>query len=155
MSNVKGRGQRLIPEELLRYLEAYKEAHPDPTAGGGGTLYLHSIKIPTYNKGYAVMSVVLPFDTPITLSNFQDVLLPYIKVSSGPTTDYVATGKGYWQVQGSPKEFWITNVTFANKNFGTSIKLHGLGLDSSNVVTSASYTVTDELTDTVVPETTE
>ena len=38
MSNVKGKGQRLIPEELLKYLEAYKEAHPDPTAGGGATL---------------------------------------------------------------------------------------------------------------------
>lgn len=36
--NVKGKGQRLIPEELLKYLEAYKEAHPDPTAGGGATL---------------------------------------------------------------------------------------------------------------------
>ena len=32
--NVKGKGQRLIPEELLKYLEAYKEAHPDPTQGG-------------------------------------------------------------------------------------------------------------------------
>lgn len=38
MSNVKGKGQRLIPEELLKYLEAYKEAHPDPTAGGGSNL---------------------------------------------------------------------------------------------------------------------
>lgn len=38
MSNVKGKGQRLIPEELLKYLEAYKEAHPDPEAGGGATL---------------------------------------------------------------------------------------------------------------------
>ena len=38
MSNVKGKGQRLIPEELLKYLEAYKTAHPDPTAGGGATL---------------------------------------------------------------------------------------------------------------------
>ena len=38
MSNVKGKGQRLIPEELLKYLEAYKEAHPDPTQGGGATL---------------------------------------------------------------------------------------------------------------------
>lgn len=38
MSNVKGRGQRLIPEELLRYLEAFKENHPDPTEGGGATL---------------------------------------------------------------------------------------------------------------------
>ena len=36
--NVKGKGQRLIPEELLKYLEAYKEAHPDPTQGGGATL---------------------------------------------------------------------------------------------------------------------
>lgn len=35
---IKGRGQRLIPEELLKYLEAYKEAHPDPTQGGGATL---------------------------------------------------------------------------------------------------------------------
>ena len=38
MSNVKGKGQRLIPEELLKYLEAFKEAHPDPTQGGGATL---------------------------------------------------------------------------------------------------------------------
>ncbi len=38
MSNVKGKGQRLIPEELLKYLEAYKTAHPDPTVGGGATL---------------------------------------------------------------------------------------------------------------------
>lgn len=36
--NVKGKGQRLIPEELLKYLEAFKEAHPDPTEGGGATL---------------------------------------------------------------------------------------------------------------------
>lgn len=36
--NIKGKGQRLIPEELLKYLEAYKEAHPDPTQGGGATL---------------------------------------------------------------------------------------------------------------------
>lgn len=35
---IKGKGQRLIPEELLKYLEAYKENHPDPTAGGGATL---------------------------------------------------------------------------------------------------------------------
>lgn len=38
MSNVKGKGQRLIPEELLKYLEAFKENHPDPTQGGGATL---------------------------------------------------------------------------------------------------------------------
>lgn len=38
MSIIKGKGQRLIPEELLKYLEAYKEAHPDPTQGGGATL---------------------------------------------------------------------------------------------------------------------
>lgn len=38
MSNIKGKGQRLIPEELLKYLEAYKENHPDPTQGGGATL---------------------------------------------------------------------------------------------------------------------
>ena len=36
--NVKGKGQRLIPEELLKYLEAFKENHPDPTQGGGATL---------------------------------------------------------------------------------------------------------------------
>lgn len=36
--NIKGKGQRLIPEELLKYLEAYKKAHPDPTQGGGATL---------------------------------------------------------------------------------------------------------------------
>ena len=35
---IKGKGQRLIPEELLKYLEAYKKAHPDPTQGGGATL---------------------------------------------------------------------------------------------------------------------
>lgn len=38
MKIIKGKGQRLIPEELLKYLEAYKENHPDPTAGGGVTL---------------------------------------------------------------------------------------------------------------------
>jgi hypothetical protein len=38
MSNIKGKGQRLIPEELLKYLEVYKENHPDPTQGGGATL---------------------------------------------------------------------------------------------------------------------
>ena len=38
MNIIKGKGQRLIPEELLRYLEAFKEAHPDPTQGGGATL---------------------------------------------------------------------------------------------------------------------
>lgn len=38
MANIKGKGQRLIPEELLKYLEAYKEYHPDPTQGGGATL---------------------------------------------------------------------------------------------------------------------
>lgn len=155
MSNVKGKGQRLIPEELLKYLEALKKSYPDPTQVGGGTLYLHSIKIPTYNNGYAIMSIVLPFDTPITKENFQDVLLPYIKVQTGPTTQYTATGEGYWQVQGSPKTFWVTSVIFANKNFGTNISLRGLGLNASNVVSEASYTVTDELTDTVVPETTE
>ena len=35
---IKGKGQRLIPEELLKYLQAYKENHPDPTGGGGATL---------------------------------------------------------------------------------------------------------------------
>lgn len=35
---IKGTGQRLIPEELLKYLETYKEYHPDPTQGGGATL---------------------------------------------------------------------------------------------------------------------
>lgn len=35
---IKGRGQRLIPEELLKYLQAYKENHPDPAGGGGATL---------------------------------------------------------------------------------------------------------------------
>lgn len=35
---IKGKGQRLIPEELLKYLEAYKENHPDPAGGGGATL---------------------------------------------------------------------------------------------------------------------
>lgn len=35
---IKGQGQRLIPEELLKYLEAYKENHPDPAGGGGATL---------------------------------------------------------------------------------------------------------------------
>lgn len=34
MNIIKGKGQRLIPEELLKYLKAYKEAHPDPTQGG-------------------------------------------------------------------------------------------------------------------------
>lgn len=38
MNIIKGKGQRLIPEELLKYLEAFKEAHPDPTQGGGATL---------------------------------------------------------------------------------------------------------------------
>ena len=43
MSNVKGKGQRLIPEELLKYLEALKNKYPDavdlveanPTLEGG------------------------------------------------------------------------------------------------------------------------
>lgn len=43
MSNVKGKGQRLIPEELLRYLEALKNKYPvavdlieaNPTLEGG------------------------------------------------------------------------------------------------------------------------
>lgn len=38
MNIIKGKGQRLIPEELLKYLEAFKENHPDPTEGGGATL---------------------------------------------------------------------------------------------------------------------
>ena len=38
MNIIKGKGQRLIPEELLKYLEAFKENHPDPTAGGGSNL---------------------------------------------------------------------------------------------------------------------
>lgn len=38
MNIIKGKGQRLIPEELLKYLEAFKEAHPDPTAGGESDL---------------------------------------------------------------------------------------------------------------------
>ena len=38
MNIIKGKGQRLIPEELLKYLEAFKENHPDPTQGGGATL---------------------------------------------------------------------------------------------------------------------
>lgn len=146
MSNlIKGRGQRLIPEELLKYLEAFKKAHPDPTS----KLYLHSINIPTYNNGYAVMSVVLPFDTQITKENFQDLLLPYIKVGSGPNTTYPASGVGYWQVQGIAKNFFIVSVRLANKGFGTNITLLGLGMNASNVFTSATHTVTDELTDVV------
>ena len=35
---IKGKGQRLIPEELLKYLEVYKKNHPDPAGGGGATL---------------------------------------------------------------------------------------------------------------------
>lgn len=42
MSNVKGKGQRLIPEDLLRYLESLKDNHSDPSAewgsSGGGLL---------------------------------------------------------------------------------------------------------------------
>lgn len=39
MSNVKGKGQRLIPEELLKYLESLKANHSDPSAewGSSGT----------------------------------------------------------------------------------------------------------------------
>ncbi len=117
--------------------------------GGGSTLFLHSIKLPTYNNGYAVMSVVLPFSTPITKDNFQDLLLPYIKVQDGPTTQYPAGGAGYRQVQGSPKEFYVNSVTFSNKNFGTNITLYGVGPNSSNALVTASYAVTGELTDVV------
>ena len=42
MSIIKGKGQRLIPEELLKYLEALKANHSDPSAewgsSGGGLL---------------------------------------------------------------------------------------------------------------------
>lgn len=120
----------------------------DELAESVSTLYLHSIKIPAYSS-YAVMSVVLPFDTPITKDNFQDLLLPFISVESGPTTHYPASGQCYYQVQGSQKTFWVIDVSLANKNYGTTIQLQGLGLNASNVVTGATYNVTDELTDVV------
>ena len=79
MANVKGKGQRLIPEELLKYLEALKKEYPDavdiveanPTleggedslesvlingvkyAVGGGSLYEHFIKITNNAVGWS------------------------------------------------------------------------------------------------------
>lgn len=55
MSNVKGKGQRLIPEELLKYLEKQNKKYPNPESLGtevtanvepvGGESNLTSIKI--------------------------------------------------------------------------------------------------------------
>ena len=54
MSNVKGKGQRLIPEELLKYLEALKENHDDPSAswGSAGGNLLSDIEDSAGNKRF-------------------------------------------------------------------------------------------------------
>ena len=49
---IKGKGQRLIPEELLKYLEAYKENHPDPAGGGGESSTLEDIVDSAGNKRF-------------------------------------------------------------------------------------------------------
>lgn len=73
---IKGRGQRLIPEELLKYTEALKEAHSDPTAEWGSsgsevTLYMHEIEFVS-SAGSLYAYFYREDNTPITLSTFKE-----------------------------------------------------------------------------------
>ena len=103
MSIIKGKGQRLIPEELLKYLEALKNKYPDavdlveanPTleggedslssvlingtkyAVGGGSevhLYQHLVKFTSNNHPTIEMIRLSTSNTPLTKSTFFDEL---------------------------------------------------------------------------------
>lgn len=135
---IKGKGQRLIPEELLKYLEALKNKYPNavdlveanPTleggedslssvlingtkyavGGGDGKLYMHHI-LGTQNESFILYTTdSTPFTT-LTITNFLKKCSP-INITG---TYYPVNDKYFWHSL-SVVASRITRTGFYNNN---------------------------------------
>ena len=90
---IKGKGQRLIPEELLKYLEALKKDHSDPSAewGSSGELYEHCLTFEKAGIG-AHINLIFYNDSSTAISAGAVITILYEKGFTSGNKFYPANG---------------------------------------------------------------
>lgn len=170
MANVKGKGQRLIPEELLKYLEALKKKYPEavdiveanPTLEGGegslesvlinGVKYAvgggssatvrHSLTLSMQELGSCVFLIENNDSTPFTKSSLNTWLENHGYIDSGAYMPVVMTSIGSWG-------YCILGITKPT-GYSSSINASVVFIDNSKLAfNGTTFGATSTLTDTV------
>lgn len=147
--NIKGKGQRLIPEELLKYLEALKNKYPDavdlveanPTLEGGEES-LSSVLINGTKYAVGGGSEIHLYKHLLYLKDTADEVNGFIEIFTTDSTPFT-NQRLFDKVKANGGSFqYIVSPYRPNGNAAT-VEIHGLGYNSAqdkwNII-ALSYT---------------
>ena len=174
MANIKGKGQRLIPEELLKYLEALKKEYPEavdiveanPTleggedplssvlingvkfvVGGGSTIYEHNIDL-DFGTGLGKVNIRIETEnsTPFTISTLYQYFINNDIIYDTQNNEYNFISASHYNIGN-----WGTLVTGISSDISSDDKFRvaGVYIDSTKLASSNNSYAPSTILDTV------